>query len=607
LNGPEETPAHRLIDANASGLVAKGFELHSAGDFEAAAKLYESALGAAPEHGDARYLLGLVEMSRKRLDIARDHIAIAVSADPANAHYLFAAGEIAREMNDRDAAIRAFEAAIAIDGTDAQRLAQLGDLYFAARRPRAAEQHARNAIASAPELQNAWHLLGESLRAQARSTEAVDCYREASRLAAGYGPAAESLLMTLNFSDEIAPQDVAEDHRRFGAMFGPWGTRGEANAPWLVDPEAVAGTRPLRVGYVSADFGMHVVSFFIEPVLAAHDRNAVEVFCYFASAHSDPRSTLVKNHAAHWRSLVELGDRAAVDLMRADRLDVAIDLSGHTRGHRLGAFARRAAPVQVTWLGYPNTTGVPAIDYRITDPWCDPPGTTEALHTERLWRIERGFLAYARRAEAPPVSTLPALSYGSITFGCFNSPPKITDTCLRLWAQLLGQVSGSRLLLKGWGFDESGAELALRTRFHALGGDPARLEIEGGRPSFVEHLASYGAIDISLDTYPYHGTTTTCEALMMGVPVVSFAGPVHASRVGVSLLARLGHPEWVAASPERYIAIAVELARNLDGLVRIRSALRWKLAQSAVSDVAAFTRTLEASYLGMLREIAAER
>ena len=303
----------------ASRHVAAGFELHRTGDFEGAARSYEAALAAVPDHGDARYLLALVEMGRGRFENAREHVAVAVRVDPANAHYLFAAGEIARELNDRDGAIGAFEAAIAIDGTDAQRWAQLGDLHLAAGRPKTAERHARKAIELDRTLQNAWHLLGESLRAQARSTEAVDCYREAVRLAGAYGPAAESLVMTLNFSDAIAPAEVAAEHRRIGALLGPWGVRGEADAPWQVDRSALAGERPMRVGYVSADFGMHVVSFFIEPVLAAHDRKAVEVFCYFAAPHDDARSGEVKAHAAHWRSLVGLDDRAAAQLMRADR------------------------------------------------------------------------------------------------------------------------------------------------------------------------------------------------------------------------------------------------------------------------------------------------
>jgi tetratricopeptide (TPR) repeat protein len=607
LKTPDDASGSAAPARSASQHVAAGFDLHRAGDFEGAALAYETALAAEPGHGDAHYLLALVEISRGRFERARSLVETAVLGDPANAHYQFAAGEIARELNDRDRAIRAFEAALAIDGTDAQRWAQLGDLHLAAGRPKTAERNARTAIGLDPALQNAWHLLGECLRAQARSTQAVECYREAVRLTGVYGPSAESLLMTLNFSDGFTPAEVAAEHRRVGALLGPWGARGEPGAPWRVDGAALAGSRPLRVGYVSADFGMHVVSFFIEPVLAAHDRHAVEVFCYFAAPHDDARSAEVKGHAAHWRSLGDLDDAAAADLMRADALDVAIDLSGHTRGHRLGVFARRVAPVQASWLGYPNTTGVPAMDFRLTDPWCDPPGVTETLHTERLWRLDQGFLAYRRRPEAPPVTTLPALAAGHVTFGCFNNPPKITDTCLRLWVQLLARVAGARLMLKGKGLDEPEFAEDLRARFEGLGGDPNRLELDGGRASFVEHLSCYGNIDIALDTYPYHGTTTTCEALSMGVPVVSLAGPVHASRVGASLLSRAGHPEWVATSPEGYVAAAVALAADLGRLVWLRSELRWKLSSGALGDVTGLARALEAAYRGMLHAVAGER
>lgn len=593
--------------AEASRLVALGFEQHRAGAMETAARYYDAAIAAMPEHGDARYLLSLIEIARNGFQRAREHIEVALRTDAANVHYLFAAGEIARALNDRDGAIRAFEAALRIDGTEGSRWAQLGDLYLAAGRPRAAEDCAREATRLDPGLQNAWHLLGESVRAQARADEAIAAYREASRLANAYGPPLESLLMTLNFSDRVTPQQVADEHRRAGAMIGPWGARGEGDAPWRVDPAAFDGSRPLRVGYVSADFGPHVVSFFIEPVLAAHDRRAVEVFCYFASAHDDPRSVQVRGHAAQWRSLVGLDDAAAARLLRADRLDLAVDLSGHTRGNRLGTFARRVAPVQATWLGYPNTTGVPAIDFRLTDAFCDPPGLTEAYHTERLWRVERGFLAYVPLRDVPPVGPVPSLAVGHVTFGCFNNPPKITDTCLQLWAELLALVPGSRLLLKGKGLEEPAVCVSLRARFQSFGGDSARLELDGGRADFREHLARYGDVDVALDTYPYHGTTTTCEAIMMGVPVVSLAGPVHAARVGASLLSRVGHPEWVASDQGRYVAIAAALARDTARLTRIRSELRWKLGRSALSDVTGFTRALEASYRDMLRAVADER
>jgi predicted O-linked N-acetylglucosamine transferase (SPINDLY family) len=293
--------------------------------------------------------------------------------------------------------------------------------------------------------------------------------------------------------------------------------------------------------------------------------------------------------------------------MRADGLDIAVDLSGHTRGNRLGAFARRVAPVQATWLGYPNTTGVPAVDYRLTDAWCDPPGVTEAYHTERLWRLEQGFLAYVPLRDIPPVGPVPAGSSGHVTFGCFNNPPKITDTCLRLWGQLLAQVPDSRLLLKGKGLEEPSVGAVMRSRLQSLGGDPMRLDLDGGRPDFTEHLARYGDVDIALDTYPYHGTTTTCEALMMGVPVVSLAGPVHAARVGASLLSRLGHPEWVTTEARRYVAIALDLASDLGRLAHIRSELRWKLGHCALSDIVAFTRALETGYQSMLRATARER
>ena len=261
----------------------------------------------------------------------------------------------------------------------------------------------------------------------------------------------------------------------------------------------------------------------------------------------------LRTHADEWRSLVGLSDEQTAELIRQDRIDILIDLAGHTANNRLLVFARKPAPVQVTWLGYPNTTGLDTIDYRLTDAFADPSGLTELHCSETLVRLPACAWCFAPADPVPPVSTPPVLHEGHITFGCFNVMPKINEPLLRLWSEILHAVPDSRLLLKNAFLRASSVQQRVRATFEAAGIASDRIELMDHVSDLAGHLACYGRVDIALDTSPYHGTTTTCEALWMGVPVVSLAGETHVSRVGASLLANVGLPELVARTTEEYV------------------------------------------------------
>jgi len=284
--------------------------------------------------------------------------------------------------------------------------------------------------------------------------------------------------------------------------------------------------------------------------------------------------------------------------VRADAVDILVDLSGHTPGHRLLAFARRPAPLQVTWNGYPNTTGMSAMDCRITDAYCDPQGTTEHLHAEKLVRLPRIYMAWRPPADAPEVAPLPALAAGHITFGSFNSCYKLTPRLIALWSRLLARVPQSRLMLLTVG--AGAAEQRVRDLFAQNGAAQDRLEIVP-RVSHGEFLAAHARADIALDPFPYHGTTTTCFSLWMGVPVVTLAGAVHASRVGVSLLTNLGAPQWIARDEEDYVEIAARLAANPSGLAELRSGLRDRMRRSPLTDGKSFARDFESALSAQCR------
>jgi predicted O-linked N-acetylglucosamine transferase (SPINDLY family) len=306
----------------------------------------------------------------------------------------------------------------------------------------------------------------------------------------------------------------------------------------------------------------------------------------------------IKRSCDTWRNIVGVADEAVAKLVRSDGIDILVDLSGHTNGNRLLVFARKPVPIQVTYLGYANTTGMKAIDYRLTDALSDPPGMTDQLNTEKLWRLPICAWCYQPPEIAPDIQPR---GDGPITFGCFNAFGKINPRLTAIWAELLKVVPGSRLLLKSVGAGEASSRQRLAGQFAEHGIASERIEMLGRIADLRGHLELYHRVDVALDTFPYHGTTTTCEALWMGVPAVCLAGKTHVSRVGVSLLNCVGLLELVAKTPEEYVSIASELAANLSRLSGLRGRLRNTLKSSPLMDGARFAGEVEGAYRQMWR------
>lgn len=443
-----------------------------------------------------------------------------------------------------------------------------------------------------PRAVDAWLGLG-NVQADLWSIEdALAAYRTALELAPDSASIFSGILF---FSHYLAPADPAalfELHRRYGALM-------RRTRPPLDD----AGVPPrdprrrLRIGYVSPNFSRHSVGYFIAPVIAAHDRSRYEVFCYYTHRLSDDTTARIRQAADGWREVAGAGDDALDALIRADRIDVLVDLAGHCKGNRLAVFARKPAPVQVTWLGYPDTTGLATMDARITDAIADPAPEADARHTERLCRIEGAFLTYEPPADSPPVVERDGLP---VVFGSFNHVAKLNPATISVWADILARVPGARLVLKSGPLDRAETRSRVLECFERHGVAAARIAVEGWREDRASHLATYAGVDIALDTFPYNGTTTTCEALWMGVPVVSRVGTVHMSRVGASLLDCVGLGELAARSDAAYVATAVALAHDEPHRARLRAGLRERLRASPLLDHAGFTRRLEARYLEAL-------
>ena len=331
------------------------------------------------------------------------------------------------------------------------------------------------------------------------------------------------------------------------------------------------------------------------------------MFCYSNNVVVDDTTRALQAASDGWREIAGTSDEAVAAQIRADGIDVLVDLAGHTGDGRLLAFARKPAPVQVAWLGYPQTTGLEAMDYRLSDAVVEPPGEADELSTETIVRLPHGFHCFGRPGESGrgdgceeatlEVGPLPASANGFVTFGSFNTVQKMPPPLVTLWARILHAVAGSRLLLK------SLPDTVIADRYQAMfaeqGIDPARIEFLRWARTRPEHLRLYDRMDIALDTFPYHGTTTTCEAMWMGVPTLSLCGDAHVSRVGASLLTQVGLEDWIAADEDAYVAQAIQRAADLPALAQIRGDLRGKMRASSLCNTTQFTHDLEGAYRTM--------
>lgn len=449
--------------------------------------------------------------------------------------------------------------------------------------------HYQQALTLAPGIAEAHAMIGCILQRRGQIPAALACYRRELSLRPRDYRLHSDLISTLNYSTDYDAAAIYAEHRHWNQTHAP--VQSAPKHSNLRDP-----ARTLRIGYVSPDLRRHSVAFFIEPLLANHDPAQVETYCYAEVSAPDDVTARLRSLSKHWVSTCGMSEAALAERIRADRIDILVDLAGHNPGHRLLAFAAKPAPLQVTYLGYPNTTGMTTMDYRLTDAVADPPGATEIFHSEKLLRLPQGFLCYRALHDAPAVTALPALTHGGVSFGSFNNFMKVTPQVITLWAAILRAVPSARLIMKNPSFGDIGTRQLCLSSFNAHGIDAARLELLGPVASQAGHMEIYGRVDIALDTFPYNGTTTTCEALWMGIPVITLAGSTHAGRVGASLLAQIGLADLVAQSTDDYIHRAVTLASDIGALARLRGSLRERVAASPLCDEQAFTSAVEAAY-----------
>ena len=544
---PHSAPAH----------YNRGLALIAAGDAQHAESSLLAAIRHRPVFPDAYVALAGVLEGQGRKAEAIDALATALAQAPGHPGYLLNLGLLMQKSGRLD------EAEVALR-TACEQQASFG-----------ADKHA----------------LASVLRDKGSPAEACELLESISQDDPAYSEACSTLLLTLLFRDDVQPPAIYEKQKAIGASI-----QHRVPHPFTIFVNLRSTSRRLRIGYVSGDYGRHAVAFFALPVIEGHNRQSFEVFCYSNTELQDDVTELFRHSADTWRDIRGADHETAVRLIRADAIDILVDLSGHTGRNRLDVFARKPAPIQVTWLGYLGSTGLTTIDYRLCDALTDPPDTSQHLHTEILAPLPDSQWCY-RPYLSPELASMPPVTRnGFATFGSFNQFAKLSPTVRHLWSQILVRLPESRLLVVG--VPEGRARDALLAAFASEGVTSNRIDVVG-RVSMQEYYRLLNLVDIALDTTPYSGATTTCDALWMSVPVITLAGGHSVARSGVSLLTTAGLPDLIAQSPEQYVRLATALARDVPRLSALRRGLREQTRQSPLMDERRFVRGIEARYLQM--------
>ncbi|KAL6521083.1 hypothetical protein OROGR_017652 [Orobanche gracilis] len=568
------------------------------GDIDQGVAHYNKALYYNWHYADAMYNLGVAYGEMLNLDMALAIVfyEFAFHFNPHCAEACNNLGVIYKDRDNLDKAVDCYQKALSVKPNFSQSLNNLGVVYTIQGKMDAAASMIEKAIVANPTYAEAYNNLGVLYRDAGNISLAVEAYEQCLKIDPDSRNAGQNRLLALNYINEGTDDKLYETHRDWGRRFMrlfPQFTSWDN----IKDPE-----RPLVIGYVSPDYFTHSVSYFIESPLIYHDYANYKVVVYSAVVKADAKTNRFRNrvlkNGGTWRDIYGIDEKNVASIVREDKIDILVELTGHTANNKLGMVACRPAPVQVTWIGYPNTTGLPTIDYRITDALSDPVDTKQK-HVEELVRLPDSFLCYTPSPEAGPVSPAPALSNGFVTFGSFNNLAKITPRVLLVWAKILCAVPNSRLVVKCKPFCCDSLRQQFLSTLKKLGLEPLRVDLLSLIILNHDHMQAYSLMDISLDTFPYAGTTTTCESLYMGVPCVTMGGSVHAHNVGVSLLKTVGLSNLVSKNEDEYVQMAVQLASDIAALSNLRMRLRDLMLKSPLCDGSTFTHGLESAYRNM--------
>ena len=618
--------------ADPASLMAQATEALNAGDLEKAAQCYQQAVSLNPNNPALRVGLGVALIGQASYAEAKTQLNRAILLDPANANTYYLLGNIAQKQGDLPAAIELYNEALEIKPNFEAAFNNLAAVHLAAGDKNSAEEVLSHAVAVCDQSTLLNFELGVLHANKNNFANAVECYQRALLIKPGFGEAHRNLGVALQSQGKLADAITGFERAlsaepgllaahsnllwvlsfegaQFRARYLPevrrYGAKALALArpyrEWLGDgTEVWEGRRRLRVGLVSGDLWTHPVGIFLEGVLGKLGRQKLELVAYSMNHRDDGLTERIKGFFSAWTPIADMSDEAAARKIHADGVDILIDLAGHSGRNRLPLFAWKPAPVQVSWLGYLASTGVPGMDYILADRVAAP----EALHhqfTETVWCLPETFNCFTPPTEHPKfaVAPLPALRNGHVTFGSFQRINKLGDSSLDLWGRILKALPGARLQLRNREMDDPVARVELLARLAQFGVTRERVTLSGWLQHRDDFLVTYADVDIVLDTISYPGTTTTCEALWMGVPTVTLTGETMLGRVGASLMTCAGLKEWVAANEDEYVALAVKYASDVEGLARLRAGLRQQVAATTLFDATRFAQQLEDALFAM--------
>lgn len=565
------------ITALVSNLFTEAHQHFQDGKLAEAEALIDIVVLLDEGHAEAIHLAGNIALLTNRLDLAFDLISIAVSLNDASAGFHANLGNVLSHQKRYDEAAICYGRALERDPVCYVAHSNLGVVFQKQGLLQRALGHLREALRLAPDYAKAHCNLGVVLKDLGHLDEAIASFGAALAFDPDTPLPHSNRVFARMYATGSTPLDQLADAKAFGERFADPLLR-RRPFPNDRDPE-----RRLRVGFVSGDFCEHAVNYFFEPALRSFDPAQIETFAYSNTQKEDAVTERLKAVFAHWRCLCGIDDDAAADLIEADGIDILVDLSGHTAYNRLLVFARKPAPIQVSWIGFPGTTGLKAMDYRLTDPYAEPPGLGDEFSVETLWRLPRVCACYqAPDRDLPIADHPPADRNGYVTFGCFNRFAKVSDATLGAWARILGQVPDARLLLEIADSDEPEVRAGVVARLERAGLPLDRTDIEARSPA--NRYVLYNRVDIALDPFPYNGGTTSLDTLYMGVPFVALAGEHYVARMGHQILMNVGLAELSAATEEEYVARACDLARDWEWLRRVRDGLRDRMIASPHMD-----------------------
>ena len=571
-----------------------GFALLNLDKAEEAVASFEKALAIKPNYAEAYNNLGNALQALGKFADASASYNKALSIKPDYPKPHFNQGNALAELGKLEEAAANYRRALVLNPDYAEAHNNLGNILQELGRPREAMSYYRKALAINPDFAEAHNNLGNAFKEDGKLVDAVNTYRRALDLRPDLDVAHSNIIFCMSYLPNTSNLALFEEAQRWNANHGYSGPLlKHINTP---DPD-----RRLRVGLVSGDLHHHSVSYFLETILLEIDKERIEIYAYATSNREDDLTNQLKRVIPKWRTVAGISDKRLAENIIADNIDILVDLSGHTNNNRLKMFSRKPAPVQVTWLGYPGTTGVKEMDYIFCDRWVLPPND-EPYFVEKPWRLPDSWLCFTPPGKQDDVGTLPALNNGHITFGSFNNLTKLSEETVQCWAKIIESVPNSRLLLKALQLEDTLAQEAIRARFATYGVSYNQLVLKGFSRNREEHLRALNEVDIALDPFPYPGGRTTVESFWMGAPVVTLKGDRFVSRIGESLLQNMDLEAWIADTPEDYVKKTRRFATDAEALSLLRRSLRDRLLQSTICDAKRFTRNLETSFQEMWRE-----